>query len=128
MKVRIADLMTNVVITSTPHKTLGHVKEVMRKNKISAVAIVDYENEPKGIVTTNDFKLGVKDNTPVSSVLSGKIYTVPAYNKASVAARIMLKRKVHHVLVTHEKKLVGMISSFDLLSLLDSKKYTLKQK
>jgi CBS domain-containing protein len=54
------------------------------------------------------------------------VRTVPAYNDASVAARIMRKNKIHHVVVTHEKKVVGIISSFDLLKLVEGHRFTAK--
>ena len=52
---------------------------------------------------------------------------MPAYNDVSVAARIMRKNKIHHVVVTDNKKVVGLISSFDLLSLVDGKRFQLRQ-
>ena len=39
----------------------------------------------------------------------------------------MRKNKIHHVVVTDNKKVVGLISSFDLLSLVDGKRFQLKQ-
>ena len=55
--------------------------------------------------------------------MTGSVTVVPAYNDASVAARIMRKRKIHHVIVTHEKKVVGIISSFDLLKLVEGRRF-----
>ena len=52
---------------------------------------------------------------------------VPAYNDASVAARVMRKNKVHHIVVTHEKQVVGVISSFDLLKLVEGRRFVSKQ-
>lgn len=119
MKVKIADLMAKNVVTTQPHKSIGHVKEIMSKNKISAVPVVDSENIPVGIVTSNDLHSDVKDSSPVSTLLKDHVYKVPQYNNASVAAKIMLKNNIHHVLVTHEQELVGIISSFDLLKLIE---------
>ena len=47
-------------------------------------------------------------------------------NDASVAARIMRKNKIHHVVVTHEKRVVGIISSFDLLKLVEEHRFVAK--
>ena len=35
-------------------------------------------------------------------------------------------RKIHHAVVTHEKKVVGMISSFDLLKLVEDHRFVMK--
>ena len=120
--------MIKDVVCTQPHKTIGHVKEMMRKNNISCVPVVNTENEPVGIVTSNDFKLNLSDSSPVSKLLSGHVYAVPAYNDISVAAKVMRKHRFHHLVVTHEKEIVGIISSFDLLQLLDDHKFTMKNK
>ena len=126
MNLKIADLMTKHVVTTLPHKSVGHVKGIMRKNKISSVPVVNTDNEPIGIVTSTDFSKGIKDSSPVSTLLPDHVYAVPAYNDISIAAKIMRKHKIHHVVVTHEKELVGIISAFDLLKVLDTHKYVMK--
>lgn len=127
MNLKIADLMAKEVITTQPHKSIAHVKEMMMNNRISSVPVVNSDNEPVGIVTSNDFRQELNNSAPVSSLLKSEhIYQVPAYNDVSVAAKIMRKHKIHHVIVTHEKEVVGIISSFDLLELLDSHKFVMK--
>ena len=118
--------MAKKVVTTLPHKSMGHVKDIMKNNNISAVPVINTNEEPVGIITTSDFQKKVKDSSPVKNHLSGDLYQVPAYNDISVAARIMLKNKIHHVLVTHEGKLVGILSSFDLIQLIDDKRFTMK--
>lgn len=126
MNVKIADLMVDKVVTTQPHKTVGHVKEIMRNNGISSVPVVNTNNEPVGIVTSNDFRKDINDNSPVSELLPEHVYSVPAYNDISVAAKVMRKNHIHHLLVTHEKELVGIVSAFDLMKLMDEKKFVMK--
>ena len=123
MNVKIADLMVHQVITSQPHHTIEHVQKIMQRNHISAVPIVNSDNEPVGIVTSTDLGRGLKRGTPVSSILPEHVHQVPAYNDISVAARIMRKQKIHHLVVTHEGAIVGIISSFDLLQLIDEHRF-----
>jgi len=126
MNLKIADLMVKNVVTTQPHKTVSHVKEIMQVNKISSVPVVNSEDEPVGIVTSNDFRKDIKDSSPISLILPDHVYTVPAYNDISVAAKVMRNHKIHHVVVTHENKIVGIISAFDLLQLLDDHKFVMK--
>jgi CBS domain-containing protein len=126
MNIKIADLMTHRVVTTFPHKSIGHVRDIMRKNGISSVPVVNTDNEPVGIVTSNDFRKDLNDNAPVSQILPERVFTVPAYNDVSIAAKIMRKHGIHHVVVTHEREIVGIISAFDLLELLDDHKYVMK--
>lgn len=126
MNVKITDLMVKNVVTTFPHKSVSHVKQIMSKNRISAVPVVNSDNEPVGIITSNDLHKGLNDSSPISKYLADHVYQVPAYNDASVAAKIMRKHNIHHVLVTHEGKIVGIISSFDLLQLIDEHRFAMK--
>ncbi len=125
MNIKIKDLMVHQVVTTQPHKSVGHVKEIMKKNKIKSVPIVSSDNDLEGIVTATDL-LGKDDLTPVSKVMVTDLYTIPAYADVSLAARMMRKRKIHHLLVVDEKKLAGVISSFDLLTLVEDKRFVMK--
>ena len=119
MNVKIADLMAKRVITAQRHHNVEHLRGIMERNRIHAVPIVGAEKEALGIVTTADLARKIKGESPVTRIMSDRVVCVPAYNDVSVAARIMRKHKIHHVVVTHEKKVVGMISSFDLLKLVE---------
>jgi CBS domain-containing protein len=120
MAVKIADLMSKNVITAQPHHTVEHVRAMMNKNRILAVPIVGPEGEAVGIVTSSDLMNGHKDGSPVNKVMTENVYKLPAYNNVDVAARVMRKNKIHHVVVTHEQEVVGIISSFDLLKLVEN--------
>jgi CBS domain-containing protein len=126
MNVKIADLMAKRVVTAQPHHSVEHLRGIMARSRIHAVPIVGSEGEALGIVTTADLARKVKGESPVTRVMTERVACVPAYNDVSVAARIMRKHKIHHVVVTHEKKVVGMISSFDLLRLVEGKRFTVK--
>ena len=69
------------------------------------MAVVDDKTEPIGIITASDVLRGKSDAAPVSQVMTRKVFTVPKYADPSLAARIMRNHRIHHVLVTHEKKL-----------------------
>lgn len=126
MTVRIVDLMAKQVVTATPHQTVGHIRGIMERNRIHSVPVVGPENEPLGIITTADLARRAKEESPVSRIMSRQVTVVPAYNDISVAARIMRKNRIHHVVVTHEKQVVGIISSFDLLKLVEGHRFVPK--
>ena len=126
MNVKIADLMAKRVITAEPHHTVGRLRDIMARNRIHAVPITDGDGAPVGIVSTADLARRVKDETPVKRIMTPQVTVVPAYNDVSAAARIMRRRKIHHVVVTHEKKVCGIISSFDLLKLVEEHRFVAK--
>ena len=128
MTVKIADLMSKRVITAQPHHTIKHVRAKMNKNRILAVPIVGPDDEAAGIVTSSDLMNGHIEQSPVNKVMTENVYKLPAYNNVDVAARVMRKRKIHHIVVTHEQKVVGIISSFDLLKLIENNRFEAKSR
>lgn len=128
MTIKIADLMSKRVISAQPHHTIAHVRALMTKNRILAVPIVGPDGEALGIVTSSDLMDGPNERSPVSKVMTEGVYQLPAYNNVDVAARVMRKHKIHHVVVTHERTVVGIISSFDLLKLVENQRFEAKPK
>ena len=126
MNTKIADLMTDKVMSATPHQTVGHIRDVMQTHAVHCMPVVGPEDEPVGIVTSTDILNAEKDGTRISQIMTTKVYTVPQYGDVSLAARIMRNHKIHHVLVTHEGHLVGLVSSFDLLRLVEDHRFVMK--
>jgi CBS domain-containing protein len=126
MTLKIADLMAKRVITAQPHHSVDHVRRLMERNRIHAVPIVGPQGEASGIVSSADAARNLKGGTPVKRIMSERVFCVSAYNDVSTAARIMRRHKIHHVVVTHEKQVVGIISSLDLLKLVEGRRFTMK--
>lgn len=126
MNVKISDIMVPRVITAQPHHSVDHVRSLMEKNRVSAVPVVDSDDHPVGMVTSTDLVAELKGGSPISSIMGDKVYTVPQYDDVHIAARIMRNHKLHHVVVTHEKRVVGILSSFDLLQLVEEHRFTMK--
>lgn len=126
MNAKIKDLMVEGVETSAPERSIGSVREIMATKGISSLPIVNGEGEPIGIVTTTDLLDSTDDSQAVKTIMSNVVYVVPQYDDVSVAARVMRNHKIHHVVVTHEKKIVGILSSFDLLKLVEDHRFVPK--
>jgi CBS domain-containing protein len=118
--------MIKSVITAQPHQSVEHVRNMLEKNSISAAPVVDSDGHPVGIVSSTDLVRELKPNSPISQIMTEKVYTVPQYDDTSIAARVMRNHKIHRVVVTHEKQVVGMLSAFDLLELVESHRYVAK--
>jgi len=127
MNAKVADLMTEAVVTTEPHVSVDRVRRLLQRNKVSAVPVVDGEGRPLGIVSATDLVAGLKPASPVSSIMTEKVYTVPKYEDVSIAARIMRNHRIHRVVVTHEQKVAGVISAFDLLELVEGHRWVAKK-
>ena len=126
MSVKIQDLMSSNVITAQPHQTVGQLKEKMTKRHLNTIPVVSRENVPIGVVSASDLLAADKEGTPVSSIMTEKVYTIPEYEEVSVAARMMRNHKIHHLIVTQEQQVVGVVSSFDLLKLVEGHRFVMK--
>ena len=126
MSIKIEELMTKSVITAQPHQSIEHVRHMLENNSISAVPVVDSDGHPVGIVSLTDLVQELKPGAPISQIMTEKVYTVPQYDDTSIAARVMRNHQIHRVVVTHEQKVVGMLSAFDLLKLVESHRYVAK--
>jgi CBS domain-containing protein len=124
--IKIIDLMSKRVISAEPHFTVARVRGLMQRNRILAVPVVGPEGEAVGMITATDLMDDLKDGTPISQIMTQRVYKAPAYNEVSVAARMMLKHRIHHLVVTNDQKVVGIISSFDLLRLVEDRRFELK--
>lgn len=126
MNATIEDLMVKSVVTTRPHKSVGHVKDIMKTNGIQSVPVVGEDDEVLGIITATDMLEDTSDNTPVSNVMTKNVLSVPLYSDVHIAARVMRNHKIHHVVVTHEQQLVGILSAFDLLKLVEDHRFVMK--
>ena len=126
MNVKVAELMSDSVVTTEPHKSIDHVRKMMAKSKIGAVPVVNTDGEPVGIVSATDLVSELKGSSPISVLMTEKVYTVPMYEDVSIAARVMRNHHIHRVVVTHEQKVVGILSAFDLLKLVEKHRYVAK--
>jgi len=126
MNASIHDLMVPQVMTATASQTVQHIRDVMREHNVHALPVVDAEHQPVGIVSATDLLNGAADGAPVSSIMSRKVYTVPQYSGPHIAARMMRNHHIHHLVVTHEQKVVGILSSYDLLRLVEDHRFVMK--
>ncbi len=124
--VRVADVMTSAVVTVDPNRPVGEVRSLMAERGFHCTPVVDEDGAPVGIVSTSDLLKRTPDGSPVSDVMTPDVYTVPMYSGVNVAARMMRNHHIHHLVVTHEGKVAGILSTFDLLQLVEDKRFTAK--
>ena len=126
--VKIEEIMSSRVMKATPHLTVGHVRKVMSDNHLSAMPVVDPEGEAVGIVTAVDLLDDHNAGSPISGIMSSPVLTVNPYDGTHIAARIMRNHHVHHVVVTHDKEVVGIVSAYDLLKLVEDHRYVARNR
>jgi CBS domain-containing protein len=97
--------------------TVGEAAAVMRDERISSVLV---RTDPPGIVTDRDFRNrvlaeGLGPGVPVTQVFSRPLRTVAAATPLYEAWSTLLEVGAHHLPVTRDGEIVGVLSSTDLL-------------
>lgn len=130
MRVQVKDFMSSPVLTVTEHARVGEVRSLLNARGIHAVPVVEEmlalpENQQslKGIVSSADLSEGIADDILVGTVMSKNVHILHKDSSAKSAAGMMLKKKVHHLVVMEEGEIVGMVSSLDFVKLVSQ--YTL---
>lgn len=126
MNMKVRDLMVSNVMTTYPEQLIERVKKTMNQHHIHCIPVVDDDDIPIGIITSSDILTNRADRRPVKNYMTQKVYTISPYADASLAARMMRNHGCHHLVVTHEQQIVGIISSFDLLQLVEDHRFVMK--
>ncbi|MFB5639966.1 MAG: CBS domain-containing protein, partial [Nitrosopumilus sp.] len=83
--------------------------------------LVQNNDNPTGIVTDRDFATRVAANnlpydTPVEKIMSSPLITINHNEPISAAAERMTSKKIRKLAVTENGKVVGIITSTDLVT------------
>ena len=116
----VQDVMTRALITVNLSTTAFQVAKMMEQGGIGAVFVRDGEN-PVGIVTDRDFATRVAANnlpfdTRVEKIMSSPLITINHNEPISAAAERMTGKKIRKLAVTENGKVVGIITSTDLVT------------
>ena len=118
----IQDIMTKAMITVNPTTTAKQIAKMMEQGGIGAIFVK--ENEiPIGIVTDRDFATRIAANgltldTPAEKIMSSPLITINHNERLSAAAERMTSKKIRKLAVTENGKIVGIITSTDLVTYL----------
>lgn len=125
MRIQVKDFMSSPVTTAVGENTVHEIRDMMTKEGISAIPIVAYAKDAstaamtiRGIVTASDISKDVHVGAPIENIMStSNVHVLHTDSSAQAAAKMMLRHKVHHMVVMEDGKIVGMISSIDFVKL-----------
>jgi CBS domain-containing protein len=125
---RVADIMTKALVSVEPSTTIYQVAKMMEQGGFGAI-IVRENDQPKGIITDRDFAIKIAVNkysvdTPVNKVASYPLQTIDSNESIVTAAQTMSTKKIRKLVVVNDGKVVGIITSTDIVNRLAKKKIT----
>ncbi len=118
----VRDIMTTTVETLHRDTLICEVEVVFISHKISGVPLIDDLDNLVGFVSKTDIIRfdstgGDPNYARVHEIASPRVITVASVASIDVAARKMLDEHVHHLVVTEEEDMVGVLSAFDFVKL-----------
>lgn len=113
---QIVNLMTSDPVTISPHDTLSKAKIMMDAGNFRRLPVME-NGKLVGIVTERDLRVhaGFLESTRVNAAMRTALITITPYNTVEDAARLMLKHKIGGLPIVAEGKLVGVVTTTDLL-------------
>jgi acetoin utilization protein AcuB len=113
---QIVNLMTSEPATVGPHDILSKAKSIMEAGGFRRLPVLD-DGRLVGIVTERDLRqyTGYLESTRVNAAMSTALVTVTPHNMVEDAARLMLKNKIGGLPIVADGKLVGIVTTSDLL-------------
>lgn len=118
----VKEIMTTDVKTIRPEDNIKRLAEMMVKNKIGSLVVVEGSGEVVGIATERDIiediiLLGKSpEEVKVRDVMTKDIITVNPDNSLEEAAEVMVEHKIKKLPVIDKGRLVGIVTATDLIA------------
>jgi len=118
---KVKNAMTKKVLVTKPDISVREAAKIMTKYRVGSLVVVE-NNELAGIVTELDmiWKVVAGDLDPnttlVKDIMTKKVKTIDADKTLEEAAEIMVNSQIKKLPVIENKKLVGILTATDLIS------------
>ena len=128
----VRDIMSSPVKAVREDTTLHEVIATLSNFDINALVVIAGD-KPVGIVTTKDALVrGYEHGMPVSAIKAGMVASSPLVTiaedaSAVEAAELMRRKKIKHLPVTSDNKLVGIVSDTDIIFAMPSLLSTMEE-
>jgi len=119
----VADVMTTKLTTLSPHYTFGEAVQLMANSPFRHFLVINADRTLAGVFSDRDV-LRALGRTPnwqakaVSGVMTRYVVTVNPKTPLSIAAKLMLERRINCLpVVEDDGKVCGILTSTDLLNI-----------
>ncbi len=141
---KVSQIMQSEVVTVKKNLTVTELVAVLSHHKITGAPVVDNEGRLEGVVSLSDIvrnsargqrpqeveyyvnpswgylELMDQDDSSqlVSDIMTSLVLDIEENAEVERAAELMANFRIHRVIVTRDKKVVGVLSSLDLVTVL----------
>jgi CBS domain-containing protein len=119
-RVLVRDIMNSPVVSASPNDNVRDIAKKMKEEKIGSIVVMD-KDKPAGIVTdwdivSNGLTRDVKPSQIRARDVMQDIHTIESDESITEAARQLRKHSIKRLGVVYKKRLVGIISSSDVIA------------
>jgi len=119
---RVQSIVKNRLYTVPAGQTVQEAARLMAEKHIGSLLVEDEKGGIVGIVTDKDMRtkvvaVGLDFHSPVAGIMSSPVRTVPARAVGFDALLTMMDNRIHHLAVEQQGRIVGMITTHDIMVL-----------
>jgi CBS domain-containing protein len=123
---KIRELMTREVVTIDSEATVEELEKLLTATSVSGVPVLAEYQELVGIVTKTDVTRHLataavieadRESTQVWQIMTPSVIAGNAESPVEEVAKMMVDAGVHRVLLYENRKVVGIVTSFDFVRL-----------
>jgi len=119
-EILVKDIMSKSLISADPSTTVFQIAQLMEKGGVGAI-LVKKDGEPAGIITDRDFAIKIttqklSSDTSIDKVASYPLEKIESNESIVAAASIMSSKKIRKLAVIENSKVIGIITSTDLVN------------
>jgi len=121
MNTSLNNFYKSPVASITDNASIKEAAIKMTNLGFSCLIVTDLQHQPVGIVTDKDIRQrcvakGLAFNAPIHEIMTKKMCTIDHQNNAYDALISMTSQHIHHLPVTQNNQLVGMVTVTDLMN------------
>lgn len=111
----------DMVFTASPNETIGAVAALLHARRVGAMVVVDEARSVIGIVSERDIVRIVAESggenlgQPVSACMTRDVIFAEPNQTVESLLELMTDRRIRHLPVVHDGRLLGIISIGDLV-------------
>ena len=122
LKTTVRDLVRRDMVTGHPDQSIAEAAQIMDRERVSALPIINTDGELVGIVTDRDLRsrvvaAGRDPQDSVESVMTVSPITGSADALAFEVLLEMVSRNIHHLPILERGRAIGMVTATDLMRL-----------
>lgn len=121
MRLSLKDHMSRKLQVISESDTVDNALHMMRNNWIRHLPVLDKNNEVViGMISERDLLASFKTQAPVSSIMSTPVKIFDINTPLESVVHAMVAEKMSAYLITDNEEVIGIVTSEDMLVLLES--------